>query len=108
MYGFPVVPLHREDRKTNAAEHSMLHSMDPAGTHGQVWDSRASLPNICTERPSEWTQNEEKSLQFAVEANWEFKLIQLKKLKEATSFLVTVSENPSSSLQAVPELQPVS
>lgn len=46
-------------------------------------------------------------IKLEVEANWEFKFIQLQKLREAAYSLVTASENLSSSLWIVPELQPV-
>lgn len=42
-----------------------------------------------------------------MEASWEFRFIQLEKLKGAIYSLVTASENLSNSLQVVPELQPV-
>lgn len=45
-----------------------------------------------------------KCLKVEVEANWEFKLIQLEKLREDTYSLVTASKNLSSSLWVVPEL----
>lgn len=46
-------------------------------------------------------------IKLEVEANWEFKFIQLQKLREAAYSLVTASENLSNSLWIVPELQPV-
>lgn len=56
----------------------------------------------------QWIKKKKRNkIKLEVEANWEFKFIQLQKLREAAYSLVTASENLSSSLWIVPELQPV-
>lgn len=56
----------------------------------------------------QWIKKKKRNkIKLEVEANWEFKFIQLQKLREAAYSLVTASENLSNSLWIVPELQPV-